>query len=234
MPSLRDATNVDLDQAGYAPVASPAGAAGAPPSVDQQPGFNPFMRCPLPPIWQASPDSLRQFYTNAIVPQTRIFNPTSTLVSGSSGTVSTSSAVSTSSSSSTTTNATIKSASASITTPSLAPGGQFLHPIILSKSFQLLTVNVNGAARIQLYGNATAQNIDRSRGLDIPPPAGTMQNIIADVILDTAPFSWAFQDRVGANNDTPQGNTAYITVTNVGAASGPFTVTLVYVPLENA
>ena len=45
------------------------------PATTLEPGFNVFLRCPLPPVWQASPDSLRTFYQNGKVPQTRIFNP---------------------------------------------------------------------------------------------------------------------------------------------------------------
>lgn len=51
-----------------------ATAVQAPP-VDQttQPSvYNSFMRCPLPPIWESNPDSVRQFYTNG-VPQIRVY-----------------------------------------------------------------------------------------------------------------------------------------------------------------
>lgn len=234
MAALQDVVGLDLSHMGYAPVQSPAGAAGAPPSVDQQPGFSPYMRCPLPPIWQASPDSLRQFYTSGVVPQTRLLTPTLNVASGTSGTTSTSSTTSSSSSSSTTTTATIKAAQAALTTPLLQPNTKFTHSIAMSKSFQLLTVTVTGAARVEMYGNTTAQSLDMARGLDVPPPAGTMQNIICDVILDTAPYTWAFQDRVGANNDNPQTANAYLTITNVGTVATALTVTIVYVPLENA
>ena len=43
--------------------------------VSQPTTFNSFMRCPLPPIWQANPDSIRQFYVSGRVPQNRIFAP---------------------------------------------------------------------------------------------------------------------------------------------------------------
>lgn len=232
MPPLRDTVGLDLSAMGYEPVEPISGAIGSPPSTNQQPGYSPFMRCPLPPIWQASPDSLRQFYTNGVVPQNRIFNPSVNAGNTGGSTSGESSSVS-GSSSSTTVTAKIAAVQASITTPLLLPNTKFVKSLSLSKSFQLLTVTASGAARVQLYGTATAQSADVSRAVDVPPPAGTMQNIIADVVLDTAPFAWAFQDRMGANNDTPQTSTAYITVTNLGSAATTITVTLVYVPLEN-
>jgi hypothetical protein len=77
MPDLASRTGVDLD--GYTPIApvsgSPVPAQGTSSPNTVEPGLNPFLRCPIPPIWQSSPDSLRQFYQNNVVPQTRLFNP---------------------------------------------------------------------------------------------------------------------------------------------------------------
>jgi hypothetical protein len=101
-----------------------------------------------------------------------------------------------------------------------------------SRSFQLLVLAVNSAARVRIYGTAAAQSGDLGRGLDIPPAAGTAQNIICDVVLDTAPFTWPFQDRVGANADTPQTTNIYVTVTNLDTNSDAITVTFQYVPLQ--
>lgn len=43
--------------------------------VTQPSVYSTFMRCPLPPIWVANPDSVRQFYVSGRVPQFRIYAP---------------------------------------------------------------------------------------------------------------------------------------------------------------
>lgn len=232
MPSLKEVSGLDLAKFGYVPVEPISGAVGTPPSINQQPGYSPFMRCPLPPIATVNPDSLRQFYTNGVVPQTRMLNP-NPIPTGTGTTIVSSSSTSVSSSSSTTTTTTIKAVQASITTSALTPNAKFVKSLAMSQSFQLLNVSCTGAARVELYGTTVAQSNDLGRGLDVPPPAGTAQNIITDLALDTAPYSWTFQDRVGANGDLPQTNIVYITVTNLGIATTAITVTLTYGPIVN-
>lgn len=73
MPALSEVTGQNLSN--YAPVSTPTPTTPIIPIIDQQPGLNVYLRCPLPPVWQSSPDSLRQFYSNNKVPQTRLFNP---------------------------------------------------------------------------------------------------------------------------------------------------------------
>jgi hypothetical protein len=233
MPPVNQTVGIDLASMGYVPVAVP-GAAGAPPNTNQQVTYPTFQRCPLPPIWTSPPDSLRYYYTNSIVPQTRLFNANniSTQTGGVTNNYVTSSTSSGSSSSTST--ATIKAVQASTTTTAVAPNSQFVGTILMSKSFQLLMVTTSAAARVQLYGTLFAQSSDLARSLDAAVPAETTQNIITDVALDTSPFQWSWQDRVGANADTPQTSNIYLTVTNLGVAVVPITVTITYVPLENA
>ncbi len=127
----------------------------------------------------------------------------------------------------------IVSQQAVITTPILGPGATFQTAVTkMSRSFQLLNVSSNVAARVEIYGTAAAQLADLPRGLDIAPPAGTAQGIITDVALDTSPFSWNFQNRVGANGDTPQNPEAFFTITNISGAAVPLTITVQFVPLE--
>jgi hypothetical protein len=85
---------------------------------------------------------------------------------------------------------------------------------------------------VELYGTNFQQISDLSRALDTAPPAGSTQGIVTDVALDTAPLSWSFQNRVGANGDNPQVPNAYITVTNIGSAAVAITVSITYVPIE--
>src|SRR5205823_587883 len=123
MPSLSDAINTDLT--GYSPVEQASNPQVMLPSTDMQPGINTMIRCPLPPIFQAQPDSLRQFYQSS-VPQTRLLSP---ITSGSSGGGSTGSAVTQTTviaGGSVPAPATVVAKQAVVTTTTLAPGQKFI------------------------------------------------------------------------------------------------------------
>lgn len=232
MPSLRDAIKTSTQ--GYIPVT--ASQQDSLPSLsDLEPVYNPVLRCPLPPIFQAAPDSLRQFYQGNKIPQIRLLSAvTNTISGGSTGGNATVTTSIVTSSGTVPPPTPIVEKQAVITTTVLGPGAQFVGTLPnIGRSFQLLTVASNTPARIQLYGTAFAQTADLSRGLDQPPPAGTAQGIITDVALDTNPLSWNFQDRVGANGEVPQQPTSYMTITNLSGAAVSITVTLQYVPIES-
>lgn len=239
MPTISEATGIDLEGLGYKPVdPSELRPVVTAPSSNQQPGLSPFLRCPLPPVWTSSPDSLRQFYQGGTYPQIRLFNPsnnnlaninvseTSTNTSGGGG--------GGGGGGGTTPSSSIKALQASITTPSISPNATFVSSIGLSKSFQLLNLSASNACRVQLYGTSLAQSSDSYRGLDVAPPAGSFQNIICDIVLDTSPYQWTFQDRVGANGDSPQKSSIYITVTNLTSASAAIGFTITYGPIVNS
>jgi hypothetical protein len=233
MPALSDVTGLDMSKYEHvdAPIRTPQASS---PSSDLEPGYNVFLRCPLPPIWSAQSDSLRQFYRASLVPQVRLFAPTASQNGGGNTTVNSFASSSSSGGggggSSTTT---LAIAQTSINTPALAPSGQFVGSLNLSKVFQLLSVGTSAPARIRLYGTAAAQAGDAGRGLDVPLPAGSTQNVICDVALDTSPFLWSFQDRVGANNDSPVTSTIYITITNLDTTTDTIRTSINYVPVVN-
>lgn len=231
MPTINEATGVDMS--GYTP-ASSSGLPASSPSNEMQPGFNTMIRCPLPPIFQATPDSLRQFYIDGKVPQNRILSPATIVTNngGSGTTVENATIFEGGTGSFTPSNPTV-ARNASVTTGVLGPNASFVTSLTaISRSFQLLNVTSTMAARVTLYGTAQAQTNDLSRGIDQPPAAGSTQGVITDVILDTAPYSWNFQNRIGCNGDIPQQPEVYITITNLSAAAVPLSVTLQFVSLE--
>lgn len=234
MPSLTDALAADLS--GYAPVENTSGPGKAPrPEVSLQPVLSSMIRCPLPPV-NATPDSLRSFYVGGLIPQHRLMIPMVSSPTNGGGTVIenttvTSSTSSSSGSGSSTNN--ITSVRATFVTPSLAPGDSYQGVINMSRTFQLLSVSANVACRIQLYGTSTSQSTDSSRGIDVPPGAGVFQNIITDVVLDTSPYQWSYQNRGGANADSPSAPVAYITVTNLDTLATAVTVVVEYTALES-
>jgi hypothetical protein len=237
MPSLSDSL---VDANSYNPVESVSRINAAAPNADSQPNRGTMMRCPLPPLFQPSPDNLRAYYQKGTIPQFRIFTPpvtpnnTGITITNNYGGSSTSTSGGATSGGGTSGGYSLSPSIANVKTVVLTPGQSYIGALSMSKSFQLLSLSANGPIRFELYGTALAQTSDAGRALDIPPAAGTVQNIICDVVLDTAPYQWAFQNRVGANGDSPQGPTAYATVTNLGSGSSAATVALTYVALEAA
>lgn len=72
MSTLAEATSVKLQN--YQPVTPPIAPTIGQFQTQFPPTPNPIIRCPLPPL-SSNPDSLRQYYVNGSVPQTRIFQP---------------------------------------------------------------------------------------------------------------------------------------------------------------
>jgi hypothetical protein len=239
MPSIKDSVAADTSR--YEPVDTAVGIggrAGFPPVIEGQPTLNPFLRCPMPPI-SVTPDSLRQYYSGGQIPQFRVLTPpnSSSGAGRGSGTIiinnnAASTAVSTSSTSGG--SATLSPVLTSTTTPVLGIDGIFVGTIPISKSFQLISLTASSPCRVEIYGSAQSRTLDAGRGLDIAPLPGTQQNLITDVVLDTSPLTWSWQNRVGANADSPQSPLAYVTITNIGAGSVPITISVVYIPLESA
>jgi hypothetical protein len=75
MPTLEESLNTDMT--GYIPIErSPSiTLSSSAPQGNAEPGLGVFTRCPIPPIYSPSPDSLRTYYVGSQVPQTRLFNP---------------------------------------------------------------------------------------------------------------------------------------------------------------
>lgn len=230
MSTIKQAVKSDLTK--YESMEKSAGnPTGKPGFVDLQPVLNTFLRSPLPPISTVSPDSLRQFYLGGQVPQMRLLTPPSN--NGAGGTVIENNNISVSSSSGGgSTTFSNPAESVSVTTNVLAPGAQFISSIQMAKAFQLLSIAINSPARIQLYGTSTAQTTDLGRGINSPVAAGIGQNIITDLVLDTIPYSWGWQNRTGSNSDPVQSATIYITITNLDALSDAITVTVQYVKTQ--
>ena len=206
----------------------------AAPSSDLQPTLSPMMRCPLPPI-AVSPDSLRQFYRGGMLPQKRLFGPSNNKLSGSGGT----------------TNVTVAGASENISvgppptpplavkqtaivTASLGVGQTANAVVLLGKTFQIADITSNKPSRIELYGSSQARSIDSSRVIDTTPAAGVNNGIICDLVLDSSPLIWSFENLVGNNNDNPQNNVVYAAITNLGTGNTSIVVTIVYVPFVSA
>jgi hypothetical protein len=231
MPSLKDLLAVKslpgYEQQTQTPPTPPVVQPGGP-------GSNPFRRCPLPPF-NAGPDTLRQFEENGKIPARRVI-PLPAQVAGTGASVTNVTNVTTtasgSSSSSSTTSPT--SASVAITVPAMVPGQVYTTSVQIAKGFQLLSLTASNAVEVRLYGTSLSQTIDIARATDTAPAFEVTMNMMTDVVFDTSPYLWSWQNRIVANADDPQTKFVYVTVINYGTSgiSGT-TVTINYVPTQS-
>ena len=235
MPSLAD-TLSKTSPAGFVPATSPLTL----PPVQAMPGqtnsfkVNPWIRSPIPPT-NAGPDTLRQFNDgDANVPRRRLLPLPSTVTgSGSGSTVNNTTVISAPSSGASSASISLTAQTVTYISPLLNSGNSSYSALTIpSKSFQLISCNAFGPCEIRLYGTSTAMAADAGRQKYAPPAAELANNIITDLVLDTAPYTWNWQNRIGANSDTPQTTNLYIAVTNL---SGPtmVQVNITLLPLES-
>ena len=201
-------------------------------------GGNPYIRCPLPPF-NATSDTLRQFNENGKVPTRRVIPlPVATVVGGGNNITNTS-VISQggggSGGGSVVVPTKLVSATLTLNIPALTPGGIFLATVTMAKSFQLLQLTSSAPLEIRMYGDAITQGGDVPRATDTAVPFETVPGIITDIVFDTAPFVWSWQNRIGANADPVQNTNIYVTVINpsqiVGSASAILSIQ--YLPLES-
>jgi hypothetical protein len=224
MPALKDVLSKGLPE-GYVPVEN------APPAtspVDDAQFSSPTVRCPLPPT-NADADSLRTFQKGSSTPQFRVMP----LPPQTGGSTTVTEGGSSSSSSGSGGGTAVSVATTVSTTVNIPANGATITRIAATQSFQLLSISTNAPCCVRLYGNAAAQDTDSSRAIDAPVPAELTQNIIIDLVFDTAPYFWTTQNIMGVNADSPQGTILYITVLNPTAAPlSNATVYITYLPLE--
>jgi len=234
MPSLRDTLRKD-SPAGYVPAELPVLALPVPvtlPGMENSFLVNRWIRSPLPPI-NAGPDTLRQFNDgNQSIPQRRLL-PIPAASIGSGGTTVTNTTVTSTSSGSSASSTGLTTVTLNYVSPLLTPGAAVTQALnVDSKSYQLISMTANGACEVRIYGSAAAQASDFGRATYDPLAAELNNNMVTDVVLDTAPYVWNWQNRVGANSDSPQANIAYLTVFNKGTLPQNLQISFVVLPLE--
>jgi hypothetical protein len=234
MPSIKEMQGANLK--GYTPSPAPQPPVVAQTITGDRLKANPSIRCPLPPF-NSDPDTLRQFENGTLSPKIRVLPlPPNSGSGGGATTIVNNISTSGSSGGGTSTNTTTTLVASSVTpvTGLLIAGGVFTGTVQLAKSFQLLSISASAPCEVRLYGTAAAQAFDAARPLDAPVPPEVMSNLIVDVVLDTLPYFWPLQNITGANQDTPQSKTLYMSVFNLaGVPETNISVTIAYVPMEN-
>ena len=232
MPSLLD--GIQASRANLAPVDS-AAQENKPVPPDQKLASlvkSAYQRCPLPASNNAA-DSLRQWGQGSEVPRFRTQTPPSN-IGGSGGTTvnNVGEVVAGGASSSSTIVTTPPTAqNVSVKTPSLAPSQTWTGSIQMAKGFLVLYASVSGFARVELYGTKLAQTLDLGRPVT-QAPSNTTQGLVLDIAFLTS-LSWQVLDCVGANGDSPQSSTIYVTVTNLSTATQAITASIQFVPAES-
>lgn len=119
------------------------------------------------------------------------------------------------------------------TTASLTNGQTETGSMTLAKTLALLGATTTKDCRIQLYETAAYRDADAARLIGINPEPGTLNGIIADLVLTSAVGTWDFSPPLlGANRDVTPGDVIYYRITNLGT-TGAITVTVTYLPLES-
>lgn len=198
-------------------------------------GPNPYIRCPIPPL-NANSDTLRQFDEGGSIPSRRVI-PLPVSVSGGGGTLIQNTTVVAPSAgggggtSGGTTSLTATSVTMNV--PALAPNTTYTTKISMAKAFQLLQVTASQPLELRMYGSSLSQGADISRPTDTSPAFTSVTGLITNVVFDTSPYQWAWQNRVAANADNPQTSDIYVTIISPASAGiSPATITIMYLPLE--
>jgi hypothetical protein len=96
-----------------------------------------------------------------------------------------------------------------------------------------LQVSATVPVEFRLYSSVATRVQDLTRGTDVPVPFEVFSGLITDVVFDTSPFLWSWQNRIGANTDSPQTVNGYVTVFNpTGSSTSAGTATIRFLPLE--
>jgi len=235
MPTLKEALNASRE--GYTPIEASKAVKPTPPmpnDVLNELLSHPLMRTPLPTP-NVSSDTLRPFNLGSVTPKRRMIAPETNLGSETSSNTTTSTTVITaggSSSASSGTTSTVVAQRSTITTPLLTTGGQYLGTIQLAQMFAVLNCTVSSFARVELYSTNAFQVADLGRG-QVAPASTTQHGVIMDLYLNTPDkLSWVMSPIAdGANQDDPQNDFVYLTVTNLGP-SAAISVTITFVPEE--
>lgn len=207
------------------------------PASDIASGLNPYLRCPLPPF-STTVDTIRQWNMTGKNPVMRVIPLPNQQGAGGGATTTVNNTTTTSSGGGTVTPAaptTLLPLTAFFNFPPLSPAGTFTLTLKLSESFQLLQLNSSQPVEVRMYSNPTSRTQDIARPTDFAVSFAAIEGFITDVTFDVEPFSYEWQNRIGANADTPQTVNTYFTVVNPSPTTGVGggVVTVIYVPLES-
>lgn len=195
-------------------------------------GVNPFIRCPLPPF-NATVDTLKQFDESGKIPARRVIPlPASAQAAGSTTIVNNTTVTNTGGGASGNVPVTVAAKTVTLSVPTLLPGDNFTATLTFTKIAVLMILGASDFCEVRLYGDPVTQGSDIARTSDTAPAFETIQGLVSDVILDTSPLQFNWQNRLFVNQDAPQTVNIYVTVLNPTASAVTPSVTVTFLPLE--
>lgn len=194
-------------------------------------GANPFIRCPLPPF-NSSPDSLRQFEENGKIPARRVIPLPAAVSAGGSTVINNNTTVTNIGGSSSSGSTTVTAKTVTFNAPILFPGNAATATITLSKVAVLLICGASDLCEVRIYGDPITQTADIARATDTAPAFEVTAGLVSDIVFDSTPLNWNWQNRVFVNQDSPATTNLYITVINNTLGTVTPSVTITYLPLE--
>lgn len=232
MPSLKSRLRSETPE-GYAAQAElPQSTPPVPPEPGRVLGANPYIRTPLPPF-NAGSDTLRQFDQNGKTPTRRVIPLPASAISGGSTTINNNTTVTNNSSSSSSSGGgTFTAKTATLNLPTLLPGDVVIATLTVAKAAILMILGSSDLCEVRIYGDTVTQSADSVRVSDSAPPFEVTAGLTSDVILDSLPLQWNWQNRIFINQDTPQTTNMYISVLNPTSSAVTPSVTITYLPVE--
>jgi hypothetical protein len=231
MPPLKTRLR-SMSPEGYAAQEQLPASTPAPPEPGRVLGANAFIRCPLPPF-NVSPDTLRQFNENGKIPARRVIPlPVASQAGGNATIINNTEVTSTSSSASGNAAVVIAAKTVTLNLNPLAPGNAVAATLTVSAVAVLMIVGSSDLCEIRIYGDPVSQSIDVSRLTDTAPAFETTAGLVTDVVLDTTPLQWNWQNRIYVNQDSPATSNLYVTVINPTLNTVTPSITITYLPLE--
>ena len=195
-------------------------------------GGNAYIRCPLPPF-NATVDTMRQFNESGKVPTRRVIPLPVQTVTGVPGTsVTNVTDTGSNGGGGGGTGTTLAPASVTVNVPTLGPLQRFTAMVPTAKEYQLIRLSTSTPVEVRLYSNSTSRGGDIARQPDTAVPFEIVSGLMTDVLFDTLPYVWSWQNRVVANADSPQTDNLYITIVNPSATMGISggTLTIIFLP----
>lgn len=227
MPPLKSMSQDSLP--GFVPAESAFRETPPVPSPKKTTGLNPFLRCPLPPF-NAGPDTLRQFDESGKTPTRRVIPLPLQTNMGGNATVVQNTSVTTQSGGGSGGNVpvTVIAKTVTINAGIIPPNGVVIKSVTTSIIAVLISVGASAPCEVRIYGDSGTQSSDVPRVTDAAVPFEITPGVVTDVVLDTSPYQFNWENRLFVNHDSPQTTTMYVTVLNPSAGTVTPAVTITY------
>lgn len=119
----------------------------------------------------------------------------------------------------------------SVTTASLGNGAAWTGTIVFGRSFRLLHIATDRAARVRVYGTTAERDADVARTTTTDPGVGS--GLLLDYVTTASALSADLSPFVdGSSTEATPTHSIPITVTNLSGSAGSVTVTFTYIQTE--